>query len=58
MGANGSRSDGGFEDECLRAHNVYRARHGAKPLIHDPALSRTAQVLFSMCLTIEKSVIN
>ena len=44
MGASGSRVDNGFIDECLRAHNVYRTRHGVAPLTHDPALSHSAQV--------------
>lgn len=33
-----------FVDECLRAHNFYRARHGVDYLRHDPELSRSAQV--------------
>lgn len=31
-------------DECLRAHNHYRAIHGVPELTHDPELSRSAQV--------------
>ena len=31
-------------EECLKAHNYYRALHGAPELTHDPELSRSAQV--------------
>ncbi|MFF8772880.1 CAP family protein [Kitasatospora sp. NPDC015120] len=31
-------TDAAFADDCLRAHNEYRARHGAPALAQDPAL--------------------
>ena len=31
-------------EESLKAHNYYRALHGAPELTHDPELSRSAQV--------------
>lgn len=38
-------------EECLRAHNHYRALHGVPELTHDPELSRSAQVCVLMEFT-------
>lgn len=37
-------------EECLRAHNHYRALHGVPELAHDSELSRSAQVCVLMVL--------
>ena len=40
-------------EEGLKAHNYYRALHGAQALTHDPELSRSAQVLvltYTVCI--------
>ena len=31
-----------FIAECIAAHNLYRARHGAQAITHDPALTQSA----------------
>lgn len=39
-----SNSQRRFQQEILRAHNIYRARHCASPLKLDDELSRSAQI--------------
>ena len=35
--------DQNFVDECIKYHNIYRVRHNAPPLTHDPEISRDSQ---------------
>ena len=35
--------DQNFSEECIKYHNIYRERHKAPPLTHDPVLSKAAQ---------------
>ena len=39
----GSECADDFIGQCLAAHNKYRARHDARPLAHDAALTDSAQ---------------